>query len=198
MQPAPTTAQIAVKAEPAEPSFSFTISDGLIIAATFLGPIIAIQVQKWIERAKAKNDRKDWVFHTLMATRQIRLSYEHLRALNSIVLAFDGKDQKSKNVRTAWKAYHHNLGTPVEGMTETLQEQLWSVREDLFIALLAAIAEERGFEHDKVDLKTSGYHPKGVGEMEEEQNQLRKAAIEVLTGQKSIGVKVKEDPEHGR
>jgi len=45
----------------------FTIAAALIGAV--VGPIAAIQVQKWLERRQRNRDRREWVFHTLMATR---------------------------------------------------------------------------------------------------------------------------------
>src|ERR1700741_2114489 len=55
-----------------------TIADWLLIAVTFTGPIVAVQVQKWVERIREKRNRKHWIFHTLMATRAIRAgSNEH-------------------------------------------------------------------------------------------------------------------------
>ncbi|MGZ7172458.1 DUF6680 family protein [Burkholderia gladioli] len=59
--------------------------------ATLLGPVLAVQAQKWVERAREATNRKQSVFTTLMATRQSRVSIDHVRALNSIDLAFYGR-----------------------------------------------------------------------------------------------------------
>ena len=66
------------------------LNESLMIASTLLGPILAVQAQKWVERARTSGDRRDWIFTTLMATRQTRLSTEHVRALNLIDLAYYG------------------------------------------------------------------------------------------------------------
>jgi len=67
-----------------------TNAEMLMVLATIVGPIAAVQAQKWVERARASVQRQEWVFITLMATRQDKLGQEHVRALNSIDLAFYG------------------------------------------------------------------------------------------------------------
>ena len=51
-----------------------TISDGLIILATLLSPLIAVQVQKWIERSTESCNAQRSIFYALMSTRATRLS----------------------------------------------------------------------------------------------------------------------------
>lgn len=94
------------------------ISDALLIAATFAGPIAAVQAQKWIERSREKHQRRLTIFHTLMATRAARAnSVEHVQALNSIDLFFDGRGAKVKAVRNAWGVYLDHLGADLSVMT---------------------------------------------------------------------------------
>ncbi|MBG1249207.1 hypothetical protein F4W02_18855 [Burkholderia pseudomallei] len=74
----------------------------MTVAATVAGPILAVQAQKWVERARASAQRRDWIFGTLMATRQDRVSMEHVRALNMIDLAFYGTRVLGKVWRRKW------------------------------------------------------------------------------------------------
>lgn len=170
----------------------FTISDGLIIAATLLGPVLAVQTQKWIERAQEKDRRREYVFHTLMATRATRLSPEHLRALNSISLAYQGTDEASKKVRNAWKAYLHNLSADLNNHDQGQQQIHFDRRAELFVDLLAAMADERKFEYDRVSLKTDSYHPQGAGMAEMEAEELRRTALALLRNESGLIVKVVE------
>lgn len=57
------------------------ISNCLIIAATLLGPILAVQAQKWVEIWNEKRNRKLRIFYNLMATRAGRVSDRHVEAL---------------------------------------------------------------------------------------------------------------------
>jgi hypothetical protein len=61
-----------------------------LILATFAGPIIAVQTQKWIERANERRLAHRRIFYALMATRAMRASVEHVQALNMIDLEFQG------------------------------------------------------------------------------------------------------------
>jgi len=51
------------------------VSDWAIICATLLGPILAVQAQKWVERATESRRRK-WIFETIMANRATRVKEE--------------------------------------------------------------------------------------------------------------------------
>ena len=62
----------------------------LLIVSTILGPVLAVQAQKWVERARERKNRKAWIFHTLMATRGNRTDVNHVQALNMIELGFYG------------------------------------------------------------------------------------------------------------
>jgi uncharacterized protein DUF6680 len=71
----------------------------IIAAATIAGPILAVQAQKWVERATERRRGQLQVFYWLMATRATRLSNEHVQALNRIELVFRGRSAKKKAVR---------------------------------------------------------------------------------------------------
>jgi malic enzyme len=73
----------------------------LTLLAIIAGPIVAIQVQKMIERVtKEKKEKKD-IFLTLMRTRNT-LSREHVEALNMIPLLFWKKNPQETEIRTKW------------------------------------------------------------------------------------------------
>jgi hypothetical protein len=121
-----------------------------IIIATLLGPILAVQAQKAVERARERNNRKSWVFHTLMATRAARLSADHVQALNMIDLAFYGKrifgihrrSKKETIVLDAWHEYLDHLNTKYEEDNFSL----WVTKGDeLFVNLLFSLADDVGF-----------------------------------------------------
>ncbi|MER1680562.1 hypothetical protein KC846_19100, partial [Enterobacter hormaechei] len=59
------------------------------IFATLISPLLAVRVQKIIEKSTEKRNIKINIFTELMATRsaEARLSNEHVRALNMIDLA---------------------------------------------------------------------------------------------------------------
>lgn len=167
----------------------------VIVFATLLGPVLAVQAQKAIERARERRSRKSWVFHQLMATRAARVSPEHVQALNMIDLAFYGRrvlgtHRRSKSeqaVIDGWREYHDHLNTKAEG--EGLR--IWNVRGDeLFINLLFAMAEDVGYRFDRVQLKKGAYSPIAHSELEEQQRALRTLAIGMLSGERPIKMDV--------
>jgi hypothetical protein len=92
---------------------NITISDGLIILATVAGPILAVQAQKWVERATEKRRQRLLIFTTLMTTRATRLAADHVQALNMIDLLFSDKNTKDKTVLDAWRLYSDVLNEQV-------------------------------------------------------------------------------------
>ena len=175
------------------------ISNALIISATLLGPILAVQAQKAVERIREKRQRKLWVFHTLMATRAARLSAEHVQALNMIDLTFYGhrvlgvqrRSKREQTVLNSWREYLDHLETRFEED----QAANWRARgEELFINLLNAIAVDVDFTFDRVQLKKHIYSPVAHGRLEEEQEKLRHLAIDVLSGASPISMNVSSLP----
>ncbi len=184
------------------------IGDVAIVFATIMGPILAVQAQKWIERVREDENRRIQVFYALMATRQARLSFEHVRALNSIDLAFYGRKVFGKVLRKdsfqgvldAWHDYHSLLSTPIEQRPQNDAEQReWTGRGDeLFTNLLDKHAAATNFKYDRNQLKTGSYSPEAHWTLELEQQALRRLAFEVLSGNKTLPMEVKSwpvDPE---
>lgn len=172
-----------------------------IITATLLGPILAIQAQKAVERARDRHNRKSWLFHNLMATRAARVSADHVQALNMIDLVFYGRrilgiHRRSKTetaVLDAWHEYLDHLNTKFE--KENLS--LWGAKGDeLFVNLLFALAVDVGYRFDRVQLKKGAYSPIAHGELELEQQQVRKLAIDLLSGAHPLKMEVTGIPIH--
>ncbi len=172
----------------------FTISDGLLITATFLGPIAAVQTQKWIERAHEKENRRRNIFHTLMATRAVRAgSLEHVQALNLIDLIFHGNSKGEKAVRNAWALYLDFLNQPVP------PEEAAAVAHnergvDFLVELLATIGAALGYDFNSVQLKRGGYYPRGQADEKAAQSILRDNLVKIVTGEKAFPMEVTKFP----
>lgn len=72
------------------------ISDWLMIFAVLTGPVIAVQLTRYLDNRKDENERKVMIFKTLMATRSYPLSWNHVEALNRIDLEFNQKIGKKR------------------------------------------------------------------------------------------------------
>lgn len=171
-----------------------TNSELVIVFATLAGPVLAVQAQKWVERARDGRARKLFVFQQLMATRGARLSADHVRSLNMIDLAFYGKVYFGRRLRSkgeqavldAWKEYHDHLSDPSNTPPTANMDAVVARRDELLVNLLAAMATELNFEFDRVQLKKSWYTPQAHGEVENQQYQLLKAATAVFSGERAI------------
>jgi hypothetical protein len=158
------------------------------VTATLLGPVVAVQVQKFIERARAEHERRDRIFKILMATRATKLALDHIQALNMIAIEFRGR--KFVKVRSAWRAYFSHL---CEEPPEDPQAKAvyFGKRPDLFVDVLQEMATALGYkEFDKTQILKEAYVTRFQEEVEADQNILRKKLVEVLTGKAAIPMSV--------
>ena len=162
------------------------------IVATLLGPILAVQAQKYLERAAASKNQKSWIFSTLMATRGARLSADHVRALNMIDLAFNGgrtnrRAPTETDVLDTWRDYLDHLNTKV---SEANLERWIEKQQELLVLMLSAMAADLDLRYDRVLLRNGAYIPKGHTDLETDQQALRHFAIKVLSGEQPISMNV--------
>lgn len=162
-----------------------TIADWLTILAVFLGPIVAVQLTRYLDDRKENRERKANIFKTLMATRAYNVSWAHVEALNRIDLEFN----KEREVIEAWKAYLdllNNTGMPPDQ---------WNIRRvDLLVELLHKMARVLDYDFDKTHIKNSSYSPRAHGETEEQQAALRKGLLEVLDGKRTLPMSITNWP----
>jgi uncharacterized protein DUF6680 len=163
-------------------------SDWAIVLATLLGPVLAVQAQKWIERVRARNGRKEHIFQTIMTTRGHRVSAEHVRALNMIDLAFTGirvfgtqyRGSSEQAVVDAWRVYHDHLNSLPENAGQE-QALAWDRRcTELLVDLLVAMAKDLNYHFDRVQLLKGVYVPKAHGDAEAEQQVMRRLFAQAM------------------
>lgn len=171
-----------------------------VICATFFGPIAAVQAQKFLERAQAKKNRKEWVFHILMTNRAQRLSPDFIRGLNTIDIAFRSGDAKrtpsEQRVIDVWRDYLNKLthGLP-EGHTADQGKQWADEVENLAVDLYAAIARDLGYVFDRENLRSGGYSTRGDYIREQEQAIIRAGTADIVQGRRAVPVMIVPPPE---
>jgi len=165
------------------------LTNGLIILATLLSPLIAVQVTRWLDDRKEERGRKLQVYKTLMATRAYTLATAHVEALNRIDLEFSAKKSSEKAVLDVWQQYLDHLG--IKGM----QPEAWAdKRVDLLVELLYAMGKVLGYDFNKTQLKNATYAPVAHGKIEDEQEKVRQYAVELLEGKRVIPMRVTNFP----
>jgi hypothetical protein len=158
-------------------------SDSVAICfATLMGPILAVQIQRRIDRHKAQYDRRVGIYRTMMIER-LSLSAPNLAAFNAIPLEFQGVE----SVLNAWREYLDHM--------EKAQDENWmNNRIDLFFALMQKIAHKLNFESDFVRIKKDYYSPKRNAIVESEQEQIRQGLAKLLSGTGKLPLDVQSFP----
>ena len=172
---------------------SFEPKDIVMIIAVILGPILAVQIQKIIERLREKRKKRLNLFHRLMSTRGARLSVQHVQSLNMIDLEFYGRkvfgyrfqNSKEKAVTNAWKNYNDHLNTKYpEGHLDA-----WGRKGDeLLTKLLFNLSQSLGYDFDEVQLKRDCYIPVGHGDIEYQISEIRSGLADIISGKKPFPV----------
>lgn len=162
-----------------------TLSNWLEVLAVFLSPLIALRVGKLLDSLSDAKRRKEEIFNTLMETRAQPLTYEHVRALNKIDIAF----YKNKEVRSAWNTYRDHLNSS-RGDNET-DQKIWADKiPDKMAKLLMEMAKLLNYDFDEVLLKKGAYLPVAHGNLEMEQNVLRQGLVEVFALKRPLSIKL--------
>lgn len=162
-----------------------------MLIAVLLAPLVAVQVQKWLEHHREDRERKLRIFKTLMATRATALSQEHVQALNMIDLEFFGK--KYKNITVAWKGYLDHLGDFPKD--DEKQFPIWNDKKaDLLAHLLMVMGTSLGYEFDAVHVKKGIYMPQGHAQIEDENILIRRGLIRLLYGDANVKMDIQSFP----
>jgi hypothetical protein len=185
-----------------------TVLTIVTIIAIVLGPILAVQVQKFIERLRQTREEKIRIFVTLLTTKG-HLVPEHVRALNSIHFFFRDERKQDKAVVQAWDVYRNHLNNGVarpqpqadgkiapEIQTKFSSDlERWSEKgDDLLCELLKKMAESLGYDFPDLLLKQGAYTPQGYADVEQYQYIILKGMTEVLAGIRPFPMRITDLP----
>jgi hypothetical protein len=154
----------------------------LTILAIIVGPLLALLLQRIAENRREKRQAKLWVFRTLMMYRATPLAYAYVQALNLIDVTFNADNDKEKAVREAWNSLLDHLTVNKDNPDFGENTRVLTAK------VLAAMGKCLGYAFDEVYLKRHAYQPKGHGDMELEQQELRKLLLQVLRNDRRIPV----------
>jgi hypothetical protein len=166
-----------------------SLTDILMISATALSTLIAVQVTRYLDDKNEERDRKLRVFKTLMATRAYNISPAHVEALHSIDLEFNSRKPMEKAVLDVWQQYLDHLGQTQMEPTQ------WNLRRvDLLVDLLYAVDKSVGYDFNKTQIKNGTYSPTAHGRIEDEQSRIRAMTLELLEGRRELPMKINNVP----
>ena len=189
-----------------------TLLSALTVIAIITGPILAIRIQKLIERIAQKRQEKKALFMTLMSTRGRPLLPEHVQALNMIDVIFSGKgkimstifsgrSKKDKAVVEAWSEYRDHLlndypkqpSSEADRATYQARCDVWQSKStELLTELLGNMATSLNYHFDKVLLRKGAYTPIGYNETWFSQLVVQRGLTEVFLGTKAIPIHIVE------
>jgi hypothetical protein len=166
--------------------WSIKFTDILIVVVAFLGPIMAVQIQKLLERNREINNSRNRLFKTLMATRALNLSPAHVEALNAVPIEFYGSTDQLNAINLKWKIYYEHLLTPANA------DPNWDTkRRELLFNLLLKMSQFLKYGFDEVDIKKV-YAPQGHAVIEADQEIIRRGFAALFTGHLTIPVEVRK------
>ena len=169
--------------------FTFKITDIIMIVAIVIGPIAAVWITERLRKKEDKRNRQVHIYRMLMATRAAGLAPQHVEALNLVETEFSSGSKKDNTVVSAWKLYLSHLND------KNYPPESWGARRaDLLVELLYEMSQALGYGHDKAAIKTGAYYPQGYGEIEGEQQALRRGLLQVLAGQNHINIAMTSFP----
>ncbi len=157
------------------------LTDILIILATLLGPVLAVQAQKFLERGRKIKEAKIRVFKTLMATRAANLSQMHVEAINAVPVEYHGDEKDLKAINVKWKMYFEHL------LTEATSPDWEKTRLDLLYQMLILMSRHLDYGFDEVEIKKV-YSPKGHQIIESDQEAIRAGVADIFRGKRAIPV----------
>lgn len=163
------------------------IFEWLIFAATLLGPIAAVLVTRLIDNLRHKALQREWVFRTLMATRDGNLNptREHVEALHMIEVVF--RRTKDKPICDAWRLYYQHLH--ITPSTPDEQSRWADRRADLYASLLFLISKRLKYKLSEVQIREV-YSPKAFGWKEAVETSVWNGLRDVVTGVSPLGVRL--------
>lgn len=150
-----------------------------IVAATGLGPILAVLITFWRESRSSLKARRLWVFRTLMATRRVGISPEHVNALNLVEVDFYGCER----VQEHWKVYKdHLFGSGPE-------DDAWREKKERLLAnMLFEMATALRFRIPAMEIFKGGYAPKGWAHRDSRQFEAMEYIYELSKGTKIVPI----------
>lgn len=165
-------------------------NEWLTIIAIITGPIAAVSITLWRDHRNEVKRRRIEILASLMRTRSVRLSGEHVGALNLVQLEFHGR----RSIIDAYTQYIEHLNKPLPPVGE--QNYFFEQREARFLELLTMIATDLNYKFDKKDLERLSYTPQGWHNDEGVQRGNMLLLSQLLRGERALRVKSESLQEH--
>ena len=169
--------------EPFSRFWNIRIGDVIMIVAVFFAPLFALWAQWRLQLRRQGHEQRLRIYKTLMATRATPLDVNHVQSLNMIDVEFSKNDSTDTGIRGAWETYRAHLNVPRPTNDEAQARQWDDKRRDFLAQLLSNIGKSLGYNFDFTYYKDGAYHPTGLGDNWNENEQIRKRLLAILNGE---------------
>jgi hypothetical protein len=170
---------------------TMNIDTWAVVLATIVGPVSAVFITRWDDHRREARNRLLNVYRTLMATRKIAISPEHVGAINLVEVEFHGV----KPVIEAWSSYITHLNSPSPPGATTAQVEAWEARRgELLSILLVKIAAHLGISKGEIEIMHGGYAPQGWVTRDQRLNTIQDYVIRLSQGQAIVPVNIMQQP----
>jgi hypothetical protein len=170
----------------------------VVAATTVAGPVLAVQAQKFIERATERRRARRAIFHALMSNRATRLNDDFVRALNLIDLEFSPRKfggAADRAVINAWRALFGEYHSAPPDTASPDEARAWNERiGERIVALLSAMSKALGYDFSEEQLRRGIYYPKGRVDIEQTQLAIMNGVRKIVEGAATLPMKVTEIP----
>ncbi|WFS00171.1 DUF6680 family protein [Rhizobium tumorigenes] len=155
-----------------------------VVLATFLGPILAVFVTRWVDDRRSKTTRKLDTFRVLIRTRRSQLSPDFVAALNMVEIDY----HNAPKVQIIYADLMRQLNTkPTEAN--------WHERTERLVArLINAMGQNVGYSMEQLDILEGGYIPQGMVDEEQLQHLLRRSLLNIFNGGQPLPVTIVSPP----
>lgn len=155
-----------------------------IIFATLFGPILAVVVTRVVDKMRERRDGKLRIFRILMSTRRMRISLDHVSALNQVEIEFYGNNK----VISGWRQYMEHLSRPP---APNAPWNKWNDDADTILAkLLSEMATDLGFNISELDIFKGGYAPEGWRNKENREAAFQAFFLDVANHKNTLPISV--------
>lgn len=168
--------------------------DIAIVFATLLGPVLAVQAQKWVERGRERQQRRLHLFRVLMTTRAAALAPTHVEAINMVPIEFYGRRKSFVDVVNSWKEYIEHLYSDSQRDPPRWGEK----RVALLNKMLERMGEALGYKFNSVEISRELYSPKAHSTIESDQEIIRQGLAKLFKGEIALPMDVKTFPADPR
>jgi hypothetical protein len=161
-----------------------------IVAATFIGPVIAVLITLWYQRTVGWKDAKRSIYATMMRSRLHPISPDFVGSFNLVPVYYHNDKKVMEKYRIVLDIFADANWNNIEAQPRLNQKVVEAI-----VQLLSKMSKSVRLPIEQLDILSGAYAPRGWADDEIEQRQLRSAMIEVLTGQRLLPVKIVGDAE---